>query len=375
LRVEFKPLNKLEAVLVLTPKVYIVLLNYNGWADTLECLESLAKLTFAHYQILVVDNCSENNSLQHIQEWADGVRHSVSDPANPLHHLSYPPAPKPISYKLYSRTEAEQGGDGADASSLVLIQTGSNLGFAGGNNVALRYVLERGDGAYVWLLNNDTVVEPDSLTHLVNCHKNHEAANAGIIGAKVRYYHAPAMIQCIAGASYNKWLGYSHQIGNHALDQGQYDAETVKPDLIIGACMLVSTPFLQAVGLLNEDYFLYFEEQDWAERARRQGYTLAYTTQAVIYHKEGSTIGASQWKGNSPLSDFYFTRSKLLFTEKYHSKPTLLMVKLSFAATLMNRLWRKQFSRVPMLLKLVLDPHKGRLDDKFTNRDKTTVKT
>ncbi|MCC5612778.1 glycosyltransferase family 2 protein, partial [Nostoc sp. CHAB 5834] len=328
---------------MLIPKVYIVLLNYNGWTDTLECLESLAKLTFPYYQIIVADNCSDNNSIQHIQEWANGVRQSVQNPANTLCYLSNPPTGKPISHKLYSRAEAELGGDRNDRSSLILIQTGANLGFAGGNNVALRYILARGDGEYVWMLNNDTVVEPGSLTHLVDCYKRHKAENVGIVGAKVRYYHNPAIIQCIAGASYNKWIGYSHQIGNQEFDQGQYDTETAKPDLIIGACMLVSTQFLKATGLLNEEYFLYFEEQDWSERARRKGYTLAYTTKAIIYHKEGGTIGASQWKGNSPLSDFYFTRSKLLFTEKYHSKLTLLLVKLSLAATLLNRLWRKQF--------------------------------
>ncbi|WP_169921759.1 glycosyltransferase family 2 protein [Spirosoma rigui] len=358
---------------MLTPKVYIVLLNYNGWADTLECLESLAKLTFPRYQIIVVDNCSENNSLQYIQEWANGSRQSVVYPANTLCHLSHPPVGKPIPYKLYSRIEAESGGDRQDTSSMILIQTGANLGFAGGNNVALRYILERGDGEYVWLLNNDTVVEPDSLMHLVDCHKKNAVRKAGIVGAKVRYYHNPALIQCIAGASYNKWFGYSQQIGNQAFDQGQFDTDTVKPDLIIGACMLVSTSFLKTVGLLNEEYFLYFEEQDWSERARRNGYTLAYTTQAVIYHKEGGTIGASQWKGNSPLSDYYLTRSKLLFTEKYFGGPTLMTVKLSFAATLVNRLLRKQFSRIPMLIKLVLNPHTSRLDEKFTGRSKPTV--
>ncbi len=258
----------------LAPKVYVVVLNYNGWQDTLECLESLTKLTYAHYRVIVVDNCSTNDSFLYIQEWAAGKRLAVVPESSALTYLSSPPVEKPVKYVSYARIEAETGGSESDGESLVLIQTGSNLGFAGGNNVALRYVLAKGDAAYVWLLNNDTVVEPDSLSHLVQRHVAAEPEQVGIVGAKVRYYHNPAMIQCIAGAYYNKWLGYSRQIGNHQIDRGQFDTDTVRPDLILGACMLVSTHFLQTVGLLNEEYFLYFEEQDWAESDKRQGLKL-----------------------------------------------------------------------------------------------------
>lgn len=348
-----------------SPKVYIVVLNYNGWADTIECLESLAKLTFSRYQVIVVDNFSENDSLSYIQAWAEGHQALMLPEDNALRHLTQPLLTKPIPYRLYSRWDTESTEEKANTDDLILIQTGANLGFAGGNNVALRYVLRQGDADYVWLLNNDTVVEPDSLSHLVQCHADDPSRQAGIVGAKVRYYHDPAVIQCIAGAYYNKWLGYSHQIGNHEVDQGQYDRDTLRPDLIIGACMLVSAHFLRVVGLLNEEYFLYFEEQDWAERAKRKGFRLRYTTQAVIYHKEGGTIGASQWKGNSRFSDFYSARSKLLFTERYFSGLILLMVRLSFIITIINRIRRGQIDRVPMLLRTLMNPRERKPSRNF----------
>lgn len=343
-------------VTVPSSKVYIVVLNYNGWTDTIECLESLAKLTFYRYQIIVVDNFSDNDSISHIQAWADGRQPVVLAEDNALLFLSHPAVSKPIPYKLYSRKEAESGGDGLDDNKLILIQTGENIGFAGGNNVALRYVLKRADADYVWLLNNDTVVEPRSLSELIECYAGRESERIGIVGGKIRYYHNPGLIQCIAGAYYNKWLGYSRQIGNREPDKGQYDIKPLHPNLIIGACMLVSTHFLTEVGLLDESYFLYFEEQDWAERAKRMSFSLQYSTEAIIYHKEGGTIGANQWQGNSRFSDFYFTRSKLLFTERYFGKLTRLTVKLSLLFTILNRVRRRQFDRVAMLISIMKDP-------------------
>lgn len=347
---------------VVSPKVYVVVLNYNGWKDTLECLESLMRLTYTNYQIVIVDNFSSDDSLEHLRNWAKGKSAIILPEENTLKRLSYPPTTKPLPFIQYTQEEAEKGGNAPDDDLLILIQTRANLGFAGGNNVALRYVLAKKDADYVWLLNNDTVVESDSLSHLVQSYLDNKHRQVGIMGSKVRYYHKPSLIQCIAGAYYNKWLGYSSQIGNQAVDKGQFDDDVVQPDLIIGACMLVSTSFLDAVGLLNEEYFLYFEEQDWAERANRNGFKIWYTTRSVVYHKEGSTIGASQWQGKSRFSDFYFARSKLLFTERYFGPLIRFTVKVSFIPTILNRIKRRQFDRIPMLLSVMFNPHKSETD-------------
>lgn len=342
------------------PKVYIVVLNYNGWQDTIECLESLSRLTYANYEIIIVDNHSRDNSVQCIQEWAEGDRVVMREESNPLRHLSHPPVEKPLHYAVYDADEIDRERTTPDNPALTILCTNANLGFAGGNNVGLQYALEKGDADYIWLLNNDTVVTPDSLSRLVDCYTHDATQRVGLVGCKIKYYHLPEVIQCVAGSYYNKWLGYSRQIGNHETDRGQYDNIAVRPDLINGACMLVSVPFLQSVGLLNEEYFLYFEEQDWAERARRHGFTLSYSTKAVIYHKEGTTIGGGQWRGNTRFSDFYFSRSKLLFTERYFNRLTVLSVKAAFLLTIANRLRRGQFDRVSMIMKIIMNPRSSR---------------
>ena len=275
---------------------------------------------------------------------------------NNLWHLSYPNVSKPLPLTILRMEEGKLMTEDVTDDRLILICTNDNLGFAGGNNVALRYILDKDDCDFVWLINNDTVVEPESLSAMVEHYSDNADQSIGLIGCKVKYYHTPTMIQCIAGSYYNKWLGYSEQIGNRQIDKGQFDGRYIRPDLIIGACTLVSTDFLKTVGLMNEEYFLYFEEQDWAKRADIHKFKLSYCDRGTIYHKEGSTIGGGQQRGNSRFSDFYFTRSKLLFTKRYFNWLTYLTVKLSLIFTIINRIRKGQYGRVPMIFSIAINP-------------------
>lgn len=342
------------------PKVYIILLNYKIWKDTIECLESLYKLDYPNYQVIVVDNPTKpaNDSLVHIRQWAEGSL-SVDFSPNALSHLSNPSIQKPISFQYFTQQDIEEKkAHGNGSSNLILIQAQENKGFAKGNNIALDYCMQQADFEYVWILNNDTVVEKDSLKALVEYYEVHKSTGLGILGGKVRYYQQPDTLQCAAGATYNKWLAHSRQIGNGQKDIGQFDNQDFKFDLVIGACTFVSRNFIEKVGFLGEDYFLYFEEQDWAERGKRKGFHLGYTHKAIIYHKEGSTVGGNQLAVNSinALSDFYYARSKVIFTKKFHKGLCLMTVYLSFIFILLNRVRRKQFNRIPMLLKILFNP-------------------
>lgn len=335
-------------------KVYIILLNYKGWKDTLECIESLYKLNYPNYQIIVVDNDSPNNSVQKIQDWAKGEYLLQLEEDHPLKHLSTPAIKKPIAYTLLQQhSDFEKHYPG-----LIIIQANKNNGFASGNNVGIQYALAQKDAGYIWILNNDTVVKADSLSHLVSTYEKRQKEKLGILGAKVKYYYKPDTLQCAGGASYNKYLAYSKQIGNQEVDRGQYDQNLIQPDLIIGACMFVSRSFVEDVGMLSEDYFLYYEEQDWAERARRKNYQLAYEAKAVVYHKEGRSIGGTQLdiKGISKLSDFYYARNKIIFTRKFYGFFCVITVYLSFILIIVNRIRRGQADRIPMLLKILLNP-------------------
>lgn len=339
----------------LSCKVYVLILNWNGWQDTIECLESVFRLDYPSYRVIVCDNGSEDGSLQHIKAWAEG-RLAVALPKdNPLRHLSFPPVPKPIPYVDYERSVAEEGGDPKDADNLlILIQTGSNLGFAGGNNVGLRYALARDDFDYVWLLNNDTVVRPDALTHLVR--RMVEKPEAGMCGATVLCYDRPELVQSLGGCIYNKWLGACKPIGLLQSSKLPIDRQLVEKRMsyVAGSSLLVKKSFLGDIGLMSEDYFLYYEELDWAVRARGR-YKLAYAPESIVYHEEGGTSGAERRKPEARdfTADYYSIRNRLIITRKYF-RYALPVVYLGLVGAMGNRIRRRQWNRLGMILKLGL---------------------
>ena len=340
-------------------KIYIIILNYNGWVDTIECLESVLRNDYPNYQVIVIDNNSPNNSMEYIKAWAEGKLDVWVKPNHPLRHLSFPPVKRPIPYVYYNREKAEKGGNievenrlvgkilkGITTNyPLVFIQTGENLGFAGGNNVGIRYALAKDDFEYIWFLNNDTVIEKDTLSKLVRKFEEYkkEGKKVGIIGSKLLYYDNPNIIQGIGGI-YNKWFAVAKHLGVFEKDKGQYDNEQIldKIDYVIGASMLVSKEFIKEVGLMCEDYFLYFEELDWTLRGREKGYQLGYCWQSKVYHKEGGSIGSSS-KGQekSEIADYYGLRNRILFTKKFFPK-YLLSVYLGFLVVVWNRVRRGQ---------------------------------
>lgn len=322
----------------MSDKVYILILNWNGWQDTVACLESVFGNDYNPYVVVVCDNGSTDDSWQQLQAWAQGKTSG-----------------KLITYITYSRKEAEAGGiDGREAP-LILIQTGENLGFAGGNNVGLRYVLRRNNFAYVWLLNNDTVIDKHALTAMVE--RMSPFSDGGLCGSTLRYYYQEDYIQAYGGFTYNYWFGISHQIGQwHHVSQ-PVPTVVVEETMfgIQGASMLISQSFLKNVGLLSEDYFLYFEEQDWAVRARRKGYRLLYAADSIVYHKEGQSSGANDRckEGKSWLADQYMVRNRIRFTRKFYpwALPT---VYLAFIGTLVNRMRRRQWDRVWKIVAILL---------------------
>ncbi len=287
---------------------FIVILNWNGWRDTHACLESLAGLTHPNARVIVVDNASEDGSEARLRE---------------LH-----PA-------------------------LTLLQSGANLGFAGGNNVGLRYALENG-AEYVWLLNNDTLVEPDALTALVD--KMQREPDLGLCGSTLLYEADRNTVQALGGARYNRWLGTVEHIGQHQPRTQSVDERAVEGQLsyLIGASMLASRAFLEQVGLLQDDYFLYFEELDWAARARGT-FRLGYAAESVVYHKEGSSIGGTDRAKTtkSYTADHYALKNRVRFTRRFYPY-ALPTVYLGLVAALLNRVRRRQWNRVALVARIML---------------------
>lgn len=332
--------------------VYVLLVNWNGWQDTIECLESLLRLDAPEYRVIVCDNDSQDGSLDKIKAWAAGTL--PPPPTVPaLAGLTSPAVPKPLTWTEYDRRQAETGGDPALDPRLILIRTGANLGFAGGNNVGLRYLLARGDFSYVWLLNNDTVVAPDSLAKLLE----HAAADPeiGICGSTLLYYDAPEQIQARGGGYYCRWIGLPWLFGRWRRHRpGQVGARLPRlMNYVVGAAMLVSRRYLQEVGLMAEDYFLFFEETDWAWRGRDR-FRLGWAPKSLVYHKVGSTIGTSSDPRRKSLTcDYYALRNRLLFTRRF-CPIALPAIYLSLFAATIVRLLMGRFDSARLTMRIIL---------------------
>lgn len=334
-------------------RVYIVIVNWNGWEDTIECLESAFRSRYNDFRVIVCDNGSSDSSLEHIMAWADNRLDSLPEAGSALRDKCFPPTAKPISYATYSRAEAESGGNLGDNSPLILIRNRKNLGFAGGNNVGLRYALARGDFDFVWLLNNDTVVNPDSLAKLVDRMVAKESS--GMCGSTLLHYNDPARIQVFGGGYYCKWIGLPWHQGRLKRAGCPIDGAKVERwmNYVVGASMLVSKEFLLEIGLMCEDYFLYFEEIDWAVRAKGK-FSLAFAPDSIVYHKVGASIGTSSnpWK-KSLTCDYYNIRNRLFFTRRHfpYSMPVIYAVLL---CTLLLRAVMWKWDRVKIIADLFL---------------------
>jgi GT2 family glycosyltransferase len=296
------------------PLVYIILVNWNGWGDTVECLESIFRLKYPAFRVIICDNASEDSSLDRIAEWAEG--RLAANCFNPdLRHFSSPPCYKPIPFVRVP--SAVPIGSCSQGAKLLLLQTNANLGFAGANNLGLQLALADSDFDYAWLLNNDTVVDPEALSALVDRVRNEP--DAGICGSTILFYDRPNTIQAFGGSIYNPWTGRGGHIGLGDDWNGPPARSVVEHRMkyVVGASMLVSRRFLEDVGLMNPSYFLYFEEVDWATRARGR-FSLAYAPGSVIYHKEGRSIGSSSNRATRSLrSEYYSARSCMMLTKRY----------------------------------------------------------
>lgn len=285
--------------------VYVVVLNWNGAVDTIACLKSLERLEGELPKVIVCDNASTDDS------WA----------------------------KLQAYESAQTVLD------IQLLQTGSNLGFAGGNNVGLRVAMSDPEMKFVWVLNNDTEVTSEALYYLLTYMETR--SDVGICGSTLLYMNDPNLVQAVGG-QYNAWLGTSrHVLGHQKYSKAacaSIDADSF--DYVVGASMFVRRSVLEQVGLLSEDYFLYCEEIDWATRMKLQmsDMKLGYAPASVVYHKEGASTGANDRGGKtySYFADYFFITSRIRFARKFFPIQRWT-VQLSMLPVALNRFRRKQW--------------------------------
>lgn len=290
----------------LRPHLGVIIVTFNSSDVILENLESLlAEVDTVALDITIVDNGSTDETLELLRDWAAGVR-----PFEPPEDIPFAlsACPKPVRL-----VPPEEGCLGAhpNALAVTLIETGLNSGFAGGVNIGLSHLLAHSDADRFWILNPDAVASPGSARSFAEF----EPGPFALMGGRVIYTHTPDVIQ-IDGGVVNSWTGVT---GN--LNQGASHAATPPPhatemDFVMGASMVASRDFCRMAGPMPEDYFLYYEEVDWAWR--RGDLPYAYCPGGIVYHRAGTSIGSHTLERvATPFSLYFKHRSRRRFISRH----------------------------------------------------------
>lgn len=312
------------------PCVYVVILNYRGWEDTIECLESVFRSDYANYRVVVIDNHSPNDSVAQIRQWAEGQRLPTHLPQGSV------PIPKPVPYVFFHGSDLTSGAICNAPGRLLIIESENNHGFAAGNNLFIRYVVDQ--DAYVWLLNPDMVADRGALPALVQAARLYPRAT--VVGSVVRNYFKPLELLEFGGSTINVVTGTARPVRSRA------DADKI--DYISGGSFFTHLDNFRQYGLLPEEYFLYWEETDWCHQVKESGVQFQVCEPAVCYDKGGTSVGRGF------LAEYYYSLNALRFLRKYNPKfiPTVLFFNL-FRIT--KRLTQWQPGRARAIVKASFD--------------------
>lgn len=253
------------------PLVCVILINYNSYDDTVECVQSLKEQEYVNYRIIVVDNCSQDQSK--------------------------------LKMDLLLNTNCD------------VILSKKNDGFAAGNNIGIKYAYEKYNPDYYWVLNNDTVVEEDCLKKLIDTAVNSQK-NIGLATGRIMHYYNREQIDYRGGF-----------FDNRTGTAGYYSVDNIhgrEISFATGCFWLLPRKTIETVGLLSEEYFMYAEDTDYCCRIKQAGYVMIYCDESIIYHKISASNGV-----NSPFNQFYMTRNSLYIIKKYSNSPFIAYLKFT----------------------------------------------
>ena len=258
-------------------KLSIILLNYNGYEDTINCVKSIQKSkNLKNYDIIVVDNKSPDDSLKYLRKVKD----------------------------------------------IILIESPSNDGFACGNNIGIKYALEH-NSDYILLLNNDTEVDENAISIMLDKISNDDSL--GIVECRIMYYSEKNKINYFGGhVDFTSCLAVHHHL-NKEYKEGM-EEKFFYTDFITGCSLMIKREVFEKVGLLPEEYFMYYEDTDFCVNVVDNGYKLGVCSDSVIYHKVSSSSGGQA----SPFSTKWATRNRILFMKKFKKKTKGLLTKFIF---------------------------------------------
>lgn len=332
---------------------YIILVNWNGYCDTIECLETLLRLDNEDFHVIVVDNGSTDGSIKEFQRWSSSKYTSSKFESNPVWDTLPQKRRHKPSLNIISRY------DKIDSQvNVTIVDAGKNLGFAGANNIGLALAAQDIDCKWIWLLNNDTVVASDALSVLIA----HGIAypDQGIIGSTLLYYYSPDIVQGVGG-----WLDQCRakagHIGTGLMINQLPDLNDIERELayVMGASMFVRRTTYDIIGGMSEDYFLYYEELDWA-RQLPSGITQGWSRNALVFHKEGGSIGSSSTADRPSDTSLYYLRRGLIRFYWRHERVYFLSVIMRILGNLAKCIKRGDKASIRVSLCVFADVFTGR---------------
>lgn len=263
-------------------KVSVVIVNYNGLIHNEDCINSILKSSYKNIEVIIVDNNSTDESIKKIREiFKEKVK---------------------------------------------IIINHNNSGFAGGTNIGIKYAIKNG-AEYILLLNNDTIIDSKMIEIMVK-----SSNKKSVISPKIYYFSNKDIIWSAGGEI--KWnKGYTIQYGMNDIDIGQFNQRKAI-SFATGCCMLIPKEIINKVGLLPEDYFLYFEDTEYCVKIKKLGYQIIYEPKAFMYHKVSATTG-----GEDNINYvYYFSRNRLFFNKRNNLNKVYIFYLL-FSWTRKNIFW------------------------------------
>jgi len=319
-----------------SPKVAIILLNYKSPDNTIECIESILKSKHDEFQIIVVDNNSQDNSVEKIIGYFEG--NIIPDTVPAHRERIFPVHSGKLPYIVINEDSIENAGNfsefivkNSDSKIIkypvLLIKNRDNYGFGGGNNSGIKYALKSGNFDFVWLLNNDTVIDKNTLTALIEKVKNNN--KIGIAGSLLLYYYQPDTIQTVGGGIFYPILGLSrlYKKGEKLSVVEDLKEDKIKNNInyIMGASLLLKVDMLKDIGLFDDkSFFLFSEELDLFIRAIKKGWDFTVSTSSIVYHKQSAST-----KNNSEVYYYNLAKSSVVLLKKHYPK-LYLIVSLPF---------------------------------------------
>lgn len=299
--------SKVKALTEDKPRVGVIVLHWNAFDETSSCIQSLSKLRYENHMIIVVDNGSVIPLQDQLNEQYLNIR---------------------------------------------IVRSSENVGFAAGCNVGINAVIEQGC-EFVWLLNNDTIVDRDALSYLIE--KAKEERSSGIVGSTILEKGNESIVNHVGGWVY-PYLGLCVHLGKGEQYELVQKKRKIRPKYITGCSMLARVEMIQELGLMDEGYFLYWEDADWCLRAKKRGWNIAMAYESIVYHKGSSGLGAT-----SPLKGYYLARNSLRFVFKFY--PWLFPLAIIWwpRRHFINHLLKGRFTHAKMALRGGLDFVKGRV--------------